>query len=1267
MCGSHTSAALGVMGMVGVVMLSPLQAQPAAVLTLQTDEAVLAIGADATVQRFADRRSGDNVCAQPGKTPLARLTKDGKEYAASAAALSDGLLTVQFGEAAVTARLEVTAAPHWFVLGVRGLSPEAGVTRLVFLDLPLALKGAPSEAFAACALALNLQTQVRAVPQATNHLWAACYPRFGFAGARVAVVGCAQANLRQVLKDVVTAAPELPHSPLGGPWALEGPENNGSYLFNTHDLSQEKADQWIELARSLGITQIDFHGGTSFRFGDCRPNPVTYPRGTESMKAVLDRLHSAGILAGLHTYAMFIDKTCPWVTPVPDPRLGTDAVFTLAADLPAEGAEVPVQESTGAMSTVTGFFVRNSVTLRIDDELIEYRGLRQEPPYAFTECKRGACGTKVSAHAKGAAVHHLRECFGRFVPDGESTLFTEVAAKTAELYNAAGFDMIYLDALDGGDTVAGREYAWHYESKFTFEIWKRLNRPAIMEMSTFHHHLWYVRSRMGAWDHPTRSHKKFIDIHCAANANLRRQFLPGHLGWWAFMTWAGVDTEPTYADDIEYLCAKALGHDTGLSILGITPENVGKVPALPRLAGIVRQYECLRQAGYFSDAVKAALREPGAEFALFQGDDGEWQFRPVEVSRHTVSGAGGSSHTWRAASRFGPQAPWVRIEALYAVKPYDDAEGIALAEFSGPEEFPQRAAQPRVEGRLDAVTDVVKAGGRSGRFTAANGTDTATRAWCKQGRTFTPPLDLGGRRGLGLWVYGDGQGEVLNLQQTSPAHLSHGIADHYVTIDFTGWRYIELVEPEGARHAEYSWPYGGNYAIYRESLRPAQLETFSLWYNNLPPKGKVGCHLSPIRALPVAKAVLHHPSLAINGQRLTFPVDIETGQALEFRPPSDCRLFGPQGEELAQVTLTGPLPTLVPGDNVLAFSCSAPGGLNPRARVSVGAAGEPMRGTNPPERVRERFLSREEDAPRLVRALDGVQNQWDVICRPTPQGATLEAEIAVEAIGEPGSLYADPRALTVAAADDLAGFADQPANQYLKYVVSGALKGVSAAPGVSHELGLSPEAMREGRRCLRYQAASEKAGGWSARGKRFDPPLDLSAFTHIGFPIHGDGNGEVLYLQLRDAKGGNHDMKVGIGFEGWKYREFSLAGTTCDLSAIEYLIVYYNGLPAGKTCVCHLGDVRALRDASQLQNPSLTVAGSTLTFPVAIPAGSRLVFRGMGDCAIYGPDGQRGRSVVPVGAAPALRGGRQRVTLGLADADAAKFQLRVKTTKVYGP
>jgi hypothetical protein len=179
-------------------------------------------------------------------------------------------------------------------------------------------------------------------------------------------------------------------------------------------------------------------------------------------------------MAGLHTYAFFIDKSCPWVTPVPDPRLAKDATFTLSEALTAEAAQVPVVESTQNMSAITGFFVRNSVTLQIDDELITYSNVSKEPPYAFTGCKRGAYGTQATSHAKGAQVHHLKECFGLFVPDGDSTLFSEVANSTAEAFNEGGFDMMYMDALDGEDIVGGPENGWHYGSKFVFEIWKHV-------------------------------------------------------------------------------------------------------------------------------------------------------------------------------------------------------------------------------------------------------------------------------------------------------------------------------------------------------------------------------------------------------------------------------------------------------------------------------------------------------------------------------------------------------------------------------------------------------------------------------------------------------------------------------------------------------------------------------------------------------------------------------------------------------------------------
>ena len=217
-------------------------------------------------------------------------------------------------------------------------------------------------------------------------------------------------------------------------------------------------------------------------------------------------------------------------------------------------------ETTQNVSAVTGFFVRNSVTLRIEDELITYTGVQSNAPFGFRGCQRGAYGTQASAHEQGAKAYHLKECFGLFVPDPETTLLEEVAARTAETYNACGFDMIYLDALDGEDILGGAENGWHYGSKFVYQLWQRLQKPALMEMSTFHHHLWCVRSRYGAWDHPSRSHKQFIDLHCASNEAARRLFLPGELGWWALKSWGGPQIEPTFDDDIEYLMTKGTGH-----------------------------------------------------------------------------------------------------------------------------------------------------------------------------------------------------------------------------------------------------------------------------------------------------------------------------------------------------------------------------------------------------------------------------------------------------------------------------------------------------------------------------------------------------------------------------------------------------------------------------------------------------------------------------------------------------------------------------------
>jgi hypothetical protein len=129
----------------------------------------------------------------------------------------------------------------------------------------------------------------------------------------------------------------------------------------------------------------------------------------------------------------FIDKNSPYVTPVPGEDLGSFRSFTLARPVREGDTEIVVNEPTNDISVTTGFFVRNSLSLRIGNEIIEFKGVSADPPYKFTGCRRGACNTVNYPHEKGEEVHHLREMFGRFVPDPESALFDSIAARTAKI------------------------------------------------------------------------------------------------------------------------------------------------------------------------------------------------------------------------------------------------------------------------------------------------------------------------------------------------------------------------------------------------------------------------------------------------------------------------------------------------------------------------------------------------------------------------------------------------------------------------------------------------------------------------------------------------------------------------------------------------------------------------------------------------------------------------------------------------------------------
>lgn len=156
-------------------------------------------------------------------------------------------------------------------------------------------------------IALNLKREVVDLPGPTNQLRATSYKRFGLTGAQVAIIGCAFGDLRRVMQEVVGAAPDLPHSPLGGPWAWDAASNRASYLIDTHgNVSEQTVEPWIAF-RSRPTTAVSF----SRNFGS-RDNL----NGQWRCGLRLCKRQSRGIVFLLTRWARVRRRQLQWVLPL---------------------------------------------------------------------------------------------------------------------------------------------------------------------------------------------------------------------------------------------------------------------------------------------------------------------------------------------------------------------------------------------------------------------------------------------------------------------------------------------------------------------------------------------------------------------------------------------------------------------------------------------------------------------------------------------------------------------------------------------------------------------------------------------------------------------------------------------------------------------------------------------------------------------------------------------------------------------------------------
>lgn len=666
-----------------------------------------------------------------------------------------------------------------------------------------------------------------------------CYTirRLGDVGAKCALLIAPLELHRDYLKEICLKIDKTKgiFNPLGGVFAQENKINYSNYMIAT-DIRRESMAKNLDKYAMIGIDQIDIHQGYyTFRQGDMKY--MGYEDDAEFRKYVADPLAEKGISVSLHTYSFYVDYNCAPLLSNPEFQKDLRVLnhFTLSEDIDAECALINTNEPSNVATVGYTFFSKSSPFILIDEEIIKFNNTDN----GFKIVQRGAAGTKAVPHKKGAEVKHLEGYYNGLAPELGSELFYQVARNTADRYNKGGFEMIYLDALDGvWKNIDDREMHVYYGAAFIKEILQYCEKPPIIEFSFMNPAFWAGRGRLGAWDSCTVGYKQFNKAHENSNRQFLDRYAACTLGWYNYYSDAGNNTVTRYQhrDIMDHMGTIALVNNFSTAFQSRTAVDYDRVAAMRRNLAIYKKYDDLRKSNYFSPEYLAKIDTDKCEYALTEEKGKYWLQERNYCSKRIRDMANEDTNTTVFTNPFSKQKPFVRIEMAMGA---DKNEGFFL--LHGNENTGKELAECNIE--------------------------------------FKDPIDLSEYPGKYVRIKGNGKKGVVCIRIWGRASGEGGVAKYIIDTDFTGWREFLMVEDN---------------SIERSDLHLNDKEHFRLIYANsyvaketrsvgIQLEGDTeGVIMSDVFAVPEVYDVIKNPTIEINGQTLMFECEVPSSEFIEF-------------------------------------------------------------------------------------------------------------------------------------------------------------------------------------------------------------------------------------------------------------------------------------------------------------------------------------------------------------------------------------------------
>jgi hypothetical protein len=346
--------------------------------------------------------------------------------------------------------------------------------------------------------------------------------------------------------------------------------------------------------------------------------------------------------------------------------------------------------------------------------------------------------------------------------------------------------------------------------------------------------------------------------------------------------------------------------------------------------------------------------------------------------------------------------------------------------------------------------------------------------------------------------------------------------------------------------------------------------------------------------------------------------------------------------------------------------CRRTGGLPAAARKALV---EPRRDFRllEAEPDQYRMFVAEYEPVRVVTALDGKANVI-AVTNPRKEPVRLEVEISREKqIATPADAAA-PDAFTVADFADLTLYDADAENRYPDCLTEteGVLtKGGMARWEVAAGLTRGP---KEGSITLTARNTGPGAG-WMARGRRFDPPRDLSEAEAFAVRVRGDRHGQVLTIRFVDRAGAHRNWHIPIGFTGWRFRTFERPTSPgFDWKAVEYLVIRVTRIPRETATAVSLGPVKAMTWVSgsfRLRGLSITAAGKTFAIKAPLGPGRALTIDALGRATMWPGGMAPGERLSIEGLPITIPTGRHLVRLNVADPEAWPGDLLLRVSRQW--